>query len=283
MKILVTGAAGMLGRDLTPCLAERHETIGVDLADFDLTDQTAVCAALDRLGPAWVVNCAAYTAVDRAESEPEKAAAINETAARVLAAACAARQIRLLHLSTDYVFDGRNPAPYPPDAPANPLSVYGRTKRGGETAVLAAMPQATILRTAWLYGPHGPNFVAAILRQLDAGQPLRVVADQVGSPTYTVHLAAAIRAVVEHDATGIHHATNAGFCSWREFARAIAEETGRPDTPIEPLTTAQLNRPAPRPANSRLDTSSLTRATGYSFPDWRAGLREYLRRVGRLA
>jgi dTDP-4-dehydrorhamnose reductase len=282
MKILVTGAAGMLGRDLAPCLAERHTVVGVDLRDFDLTDQAAVNVALSRIRPDWVVNCAAYTAVDRAETEPEKAAAVNEIAARWVAEACAALQIRLLHLSTDYVFDGLKTEPYRPGDPTNPLGVYGRTKLAGELAVLAALPQATILRTAWLYGPHGPNFVAAILRQLDANQPLRVVADQFGAPTYTVHLAEAIRAAVDRGATGIHHATGAGACGWFEFAKTICTLAGRPDYPVEPITTAELDRPAPRPANSRLDCSSLAAATGYTFPEWQDGLRAYLARIGRL-
>jgi dTDP-4-dehydrorhamnose reductase len=279
MRILVTGAHGMLGRDLVPVLAARHETVGVDAADADLTAPQTAARLLDAHAPNWVINCAAYTAVDKAEAEPQTAAAINIEAARRLAEACARREARLLQVSTDYVFDGTKDTPYRPDDATNPLSVYGRTKRDGELAVLAALGErATIIRTAWLFGPHGQNFVGSILRQIAAGQPLRVVNDQQGSPTYTVHLAEALLAAVEHDLRGVHHAVNGGTCTWFEFARAICRAVGQPDHPLTAITTADLDRPARRPANSRLDVTSFATATGHALPHWRDALAAYLLR-----
>jgi len=283
MKVLVTGAAGMLGRDLVATLAGTHETIDIDIAQCDLTDAAAVDACLKEIAPAWVINCAAYTAVDKAENEPELAQRINADAPRHLARTCRALGARLLHLSTDYVFDGTKGAPYRPDDPPQPLGVYGRSKYAGEQAVREELnDDAAIVRTAWLYGPHGHNFVKAILRQVDAGKPLRVVDDQRGAPTYTAHLAQALVAAIEHDLRGTHHATNADWCTWCDFARAICELSGHADWEIAPLSAAQLGRPAPRPAESRLDTSSLIAVTGFTPPPWREGLIAYLDREGRL-
>ncbi len=283
MKILVTGAAGMLGRDLVAELSTRHQTVGADLAECDLLDPVATRDLLRRVMPDWVINCAAYTKVDQAESEPDQAQAINVTATRNLAQACVEEFAALCHLSTDYVFDGTSEEPYLPVDPANPQSVYGRTKYAGEQVVRELLgADAMIVRTAWLYGPHGPNFVEAILRQVDANQPLRVVVDQIGSPTYTADLALGLRLAVESDVRGTHHITNSGSCSWFEFAAAICELVGRPDYPLTPLNTDQLNRPARRPANSRLDTFSFEAATGHVLPAWRDGLAAYLRRTKRL-
>ena len=239
---------------------------------------------LRRHTPDWVINCAAYTKVDQAESEPEQARAINATAVRHLAQACLDEYARLLHLSTDYVFDGAGAEPYLPVDEPNPQNVYGRTKLEGEQAVRELLEtDAAIVRTAWLYGPHGANFVASVLRQIDAGQPLQVVNDQFGAPTYTAHLAAGLRAAVENDLRGAHHATNSGDGSWFDVAAAICELIGRPDHPLAATTSDRLSRPAKRPANSRLDTFSFEAATGFVMPPWRDGLRDYLRRIKRLA
>jgi dTDP-4-dehydrorhamnose reductase len=283
MKILITGAAGMLGRDLVPALAAHEAVAGVDRPDGDLADPATAPRLLATHRPDWVVNCAAYTAVDSAEDEPEKAAAANATAVRCLAEACAAAGVRLLHISTDYVFDGRKAEPYLPADPTGPVSAYGRTKLAGERAALAAGGATAILRTAWLHGPHGPNFVAAILRQLDAGRPLRVVDDQVGAPTYTAHFAQAVAAAIAADLRGVHHATAGGACTWFGLAHAICELTGRRGHPLTPISSDELARPAPRPANSRLDMTSFVAATGFVMPPWRDGLAAHLARLGRLA
>lgn len=284
MKVLVTGAEGMLGRDLVAALAVAHEVIGIDIAQCDLTDGAATLACLDEIAPAWVINCAAYTAVDKAESEPDLALRVNADAPRNLARACRRIEARLLHLSTDYVFDGAKRAPYFPDDPPHPLGVYGQSKYAGEQALREELgDDAVVVRTAWLYGPHGQNFVKAILRQVDAGKPLRVIDDQCGAPTYTGHLAQALVAAVEHDLRGTHHATNAGSCSWFAFARAICELSGHRGWEIAPLAGDELTLPAPRPADSRLDTASLIAAVHYTMPPWREGLIAYLEREGRLA
>ncbi|HPQ68184.1 MAG TPA: dTDP-4-dehydrorhamnose reductase [bacterium] len=284
MKVLVTGAEGMLGRDLVAALTGAHEAIGIDIAQCDLTDAAAVDACLQEIAPVWVINCAAYTAVDKAESEPELAQRINGDAPGNLARACRAHGARLLHLSTDYVFDGTKDAPYLPDDPPRPLGAYGRSKFAGEQAVRAELgDDAAIVRTAWLYGPHGHNFVKAIMRQVEAGKPLRVVDDQYGAPTYTGHLAQALIAAIEHDLRGTHHATNAGWCTWCDFARAICDLSGHVDWEIAPLTAAQLALPAPRPTNSRLDTSSMAAATGHTPPPWHEGLIAYLVRENIFA
>jgi dTDP-4-dehydrorhamnose reductase len=284
MKVLLTGAAGMLGHDVRPVLASRHDTHAVDLLDCDLTDRPGTIAFIDRERPDWVLNCAAYTAVDKAEQQPGLAQAVNEIGAKNLAEACALVEARLLHVSTDYVFPGDKDGAYAPDDPVGPLGVYGKTKLAGEQAAVAELgADATIIRTAWLHGPAGPSFVAAILRQIDAGRPLRVVSDQVGSPTYTGHLALALAAAIDTDLRGVHHAVGGGWCNWFDFAAEICRLVGRPDVPLTAISAAELDRPAPRPANSRLDTSSFAAATGFVMPPWQDGLREHLAHLGRLA
>lgn len=284
MKILITGAAGMLGRDLVPALNEKHDVFGVDFHDCDLTDAEATRELVRRWTPDWVINCAAYTAVDLAEAEPDKARAANEDAARHLAAACRSVGVKMLQLSTDYVFSGDKTEPYLPTDQPHPLGVYGRTKHGGEKAVREELGErALIIRTAWLYGPHGKNFVEAILAQIGRHQPLRVVDDQVGSPTYTVHLAGALRAAIERDLHGVYHVTNSGYCTWYCFAVTICELTGNSRCPVAPINSAALGRPAPRPANSRLDNSSFIAAARQDLPSWREGLIDYLRRTNRLS
>lgn len=269
----------MLGRDLVSLLAQTHETIGVDIADCDLTDREAAVRLVEESRPDWVVNCAAYTAVDKAESEPESARRINVEAVGHLALACRQSDARLLHISTDYVFDGSLERPYRTDDEPSPLGVYGRTKYEGEQALRHVLGDlATVARTAWLYGPQGSNFVEAIRRQIDAGKPLRVVGDQVGAPTYTAHLAGGLLALLENNARGTFHITNGGHCTWFEFARAICEFTGHPDYPLSPMSSAELNRPAPRPANSRLDLGDFEKVTGTKMPTWQEGLRAYLKR-----
>ncbi|HRN30117.1 MAG TPA: dTDP-4-dehydrorhamnose reductase, partial [Terrimesophilobacter sp.] len=213
MRILITGANGMLGRDLQTVLAAtEHDVTALGRAELDVTDRAAVLAAVE--GHDWVVNSAAYTAVDDAETDATTAHAVNATAAGYLAEASATHRARMVQISTDYVFDGTANEPYAEDHPVNPLSVYGRTKADGERLVREAAPDAIILRTAWLYGEHGPNFVTAILRATRARETVSVLTDQRGQPTWTRDLAERIRLVIDHGVPGgTYHATNAGDAS----------------------------------------------------------------------
>ena len=283
LRILVTGAAGMLGRDLVPLLALRHEVIAADLAEFDVTDPVACERFIGHARPDVVVHCAAFTQVDRCETERDLAYRVNARAPGNVARACRGAGARMVHLSTDYVFDGRKDGPYVEEDRPLPTSVYGKSKWLGEVEVtreLASGPGCAILRTAWLFGPHGPNFVETILRLAGERDHLEVVDDQRGCPTYTVDLAGAIRAVIEKDARGIFHAVGAGVVTWRGFAVEILRRSGIAKE-VRPLTSAELNRPALRPANSVLSTEKLRRATGCVFRDWREALADYLGRPER--
>lgn len=265
----------MLGRDLTAaCRAAGHEVFGYDLPELDLTRDDG---GLDRLrGCDWAVNCAAYTDVDGAESHRDSAFAVNADGAGRAAAWCARRGITLIHISTDYVFDGLSPRPYPEDAKVRPLNVYGESKLHGELAVQAAAGRHLIVRTQSLFGIHGKNFVAAILQRLEAGSPLKVVSDQTSCPTFTVHLAAAILHLMRCGRLGIVHVSASGECTWFEMACAIAQRV-KPGAEVQPVTAQAFGRPARRPAYSVLDKSRYEEWTGQRMPSWEQGLDDYLR------
>jgi dTDP-4-dehydrorhamnose reductase len=283
MKIVILGGKGMLGSDLADaCAAQNIPTLILDRDEVDIVSETSVAQQFDAAKvdsrKDWVVNCAAYTRVDDAEKERELCHAINATGAGVVARACASRGLRLLHISTDYVFDGTLGRACTENDPVKPLNFYGETKLEGENLVRAAGGNWLIVRTQSLYGLRGRNFIKAILNQLAQGKTsLRVVADQVSSPTFTVHLADALLRVMKADARGVVNIASGGSCSWHEFAGAIVAAT-RPGIPIEKLTTAQLNFPALRPAYSVLDTSLYTKLTGHKPPTWQTGLADYLAR-----
>jgi dTDP-4-dehydrorhamnose reductase len=268
----------MAGTDLRDALLERGEAVvALARAQLDVTDARAVETAVREHAPTIIVNCAAYTKVDQAEVEEDLANAINGGAVESLARAANETGALLIHISSDFVFDGSKRTPYEPDDATRPLSAYGRSKLLGEHAAAGAT-QHLIVRTSWLFGVHGPNFVEAIRNQIRKGtNPLRVVSDQRGCPTYTPHVAQAIIRLAESDARGIVHYADADECSWFDFARAIAEESGS-DVEVKPVTTAEFPRPATRPAYSGLSTRSYGRATGATPQAWREGLREYLRR-----
>ena len=281
MKWLITGAGGMVGRDLCDALTARgEEVVALTRNDLDITDSRCVNAAVAEHAPAVIVNCAAYTKVDQAEIEESVANAINGSAVELLASAANATDALLVHLSSDFVFDGAGQAPYEVNDGTHPLSSYGRSKLLGELAATHA-EKHLILRTSWLFGVHGPNFVEAIRNQIRKGtNPLRVVADQRGRPTYTPHLAEAIirLAHIAHQsdvARGIVHYADAEECSWFDFARAIVEESGA-DITVTPVTTDEFPRPARRPAYSVLSTERYERLTGVAPESWRDGLHEYL-------
>jgi dTDP-4-dehydrorhamnose reductase len=279
LRVLVTGAAGMLGTDLVPVLAEAHDVTPADFAEFDVTDASACDAFILGAHPDVVVHAAAFTHVDRCETEKDLAFRINATGAGNVARAAKRADAWLVQVSTDYVFDGRKETPYVEGDRPLPLSVYGKSKWLGEIEVTREMGEGgfAILRTSWLFGPGGPNFVETILRLAAEREFLAVVDDQKGCPTYTADLAHAVGAVIESGARGLFHAAGAGSVTWRGFAIEVLRRAGI-DKEVRPLTTAELNRPAPRPANSVLSTEKLRRATGYVFRDWREALADYFAR-----
>ena len=270
-RYLVTGAAGMLGQDLQRALVGREVT-ALSRAELDVTDRDAVRAAV--AGHDVVVNAAAYTNVDGAESHEDEAFAINATGVENLAIAARAHGAKLLTVSTDYVFDGRGTRPYPEDAPRDPLNAYGRTKAAGEELALAAHPDGTfVIRTAWLYGAGGPNFAATMVRLAGTNPTVSVVDDQLGQPTWTVDLADRLVDLADADApAGIYHGTNSGETSWFGFARAVFEVAGLDPERVLPTDSDSFVRPAPRPAYSVLGHDGWSRAGLPPLRDWRAAL-----------
>jgi dTDP-4-dehydrorhamnose reductase len=234
---------------------------------------------VERVRPSWIINAAAYNDVDGAEEETELAFAVNAVGPGNLAAAAAHAGAEIVHISTDYVFDGRKGAPYTELDRADPVSVYGRSKYEGELQVLSAHPSACVLRTAWLYGQYGSNFVKAILKAADRGGPLKVVADQIGSPTWTRQLAEAIAGLIGTPARGLFHVANGGSCSRFEFARAIVR--GRVE--VQPVSAADVARPAPRPANSALISARWEAAGLRALPAWETALEDFLGQGSRAA
>jgi dTDP-4-dehydrorhamnose reductase len=272
MRVLVTGANGMLGRDLQEALVG-HAVTSLGRADLDVTDADAVDAAVS--GHDAVVNCAAYTKVDDAEAHEAEAYAVNATGPANLAAACARRGARLVTISTDYVFDGTATSPYEEDRPRDPLNAYGRTKAAGEELALQRHPGGTyVVRTAWLYGAHGPNFARTMLQLAASRDAWSVVDDQVGQPTWTADLAAQIVRLLESEApAGVYHGTNSGQATWYEFARAVLEEAGLDPERIQPTDSSAFVRPAPRPAYSVLAHGGWARAGLAPMRPWREALR----------
>ncbi len=286
MKALIFGASGQVGRALVSSAPEDAEIVGLTRDDCDVTDRNAVTAAIRAARPSHVFNAAAYTAVDRAESEPDRAGMLNAAAPGWLAQAARDAGARFVHVSTDFVFGGTSGRPYTPDHPTRPLSVYGRTKRDGETAVLAADPDALIVRTAWVHDAAGANFVRTMLRLMAECDRLNIVADQLGTPTHAPSLARALWALAAKGASGIHHFTDAGVASWYDFAVAIHEEAlalGLLEraTAIAPIATADYPTPATRPACAILDKSATWALLDRPPPHWRVNLRLCLNEIAR--
>jgi dTDP-4-dehydrorhamnose reductase len=272
---LVTGANGMLGRDLTALLTGNNEQFtGLGRGDLDITDSSAVAAAVDEHQPAVVVNCAAWTAVDDAEAHERDALRVNGDGPANLAAACARAGAAMIQLSTDYVFDGHASRPYGEDDPATPRTAYGRTKLAGERAVLAALPATGyVLRTAWLYGAHGNSFVRTMIRLARKGGPVDVVTDQAGQPTWTADLAAQIIALGASGApAGIYHGTSSGHTTWFGFAQEIFDLQGAGRDRVRPTTSEKYQRPAPRPPYSVLGHDAWAKAGIAPIADWRESL-----------
>jgi dTDP-4-dehydrorhamnose reductase len=273
MRLLVTGAAGMLGRDVVAAAeAAGHDVIALSRRDLDLSHPSLVRSAVQSARPDSVVNCAGWTDVDGAEEAEEQATRVNGTGAGAVAAAAAAAGAHTVHVSSDYVFDGTATEPYTEDAPTGPHSAYGRSKLAGERAVAEASPQAAIVRSSWLFGVHGANFVATMLKLARERDEVQVVDDQVGCPTFTGHLSGALVEIAERRLTGVLHVAGGGFCSWCELARATFEQAGS-DCRAVPVSTAEFPRPAPRPAWSVLGS---TRSDVPTLPPWSKGLGAYL-------
>lgn len=281
-RVVVLGAGGLLGTPLCRLLAGRP---GVQLhafghGDIDTTDPVLSAARLSATRPEVIINCAAFTRVDECETQVERAMATNGKAPGQLAATAREIGARFVHVSSDYVFDGTKKGPYVEEDATGPdasLCVYGRSKLAGERAVQAAGGQWLVVRTSWVFGPDGPNFVASILRAARSQPALRVVNDQRGRPTYAPDLAAGILDLLDAGAAGLVHCANAETCTWFDFACEIVRRVGLA-TPVRPCTTAEFPRPARRPANSVLDTARFERLCGRSIRSWREGLGEYLAR-----
>ncbi len=275
MRIVVTGSDGQLGVELMRVLVAYGEVVGTTIEDLDITDSGCVdrLAALD---PDWVVHAAAMTDVDGCEREPERAMAVNAGGTRRVADGCRRAGAGLVYLSTDYVYDGHKGAPYAEGDAAAPLNAYGRSKLEGEHAVRSLAARWLIVRTAWLYGTHGKNFVKTILGKVVAGEALRVVDDQVGSPTYAPDLARAVALLLSEDQTGLFHVTNSGSCSWYEFTKEILRLIGKDMGTVSPMSSQELNRLAPRPACSVLENAAWRTAGLPPLRPWPAALAEML-------
>jgi dTDP-4-dehydrorhamnose reductase len=276
LRVLVTGASGMLGSDLTPALAGAgYDVYPRPRADLDVTVEEEVGRAFRDVDPQIVVNCAAYTKVDACETDPA-AWSVNVDAVGILARECRRRGVRLVQVSTDFVFDGGKRKPYTEVDETAPLSMYGRSKRAGEEVALD-VPSALVVRASWLFGRGGWNFVEAILKQAEEGKrELSVVDDQRGKPTATTDLSDAIVALLALGATGVYHFANRGEVSWYDFAREILQLAGRDDVIVRPTSSAALSRPARRPAYSVLDTSKFEGLTGRAIRHFREPLVEYV-------
>jgi dTDP-4-dehydrorhamnose reductase len=281
VKVFVTGWDGLLGSALVPLLRETHEVAGMGIADGDIADPWLVRARLDAFRPETVVHLAAMTAVDACEDREAEAFRVNAEGSRLVAAESERRGARVLAVSSDYVFDGTKGAPYTEDDPVHPLSVYGRSKRAGEEGVMAASTRWAVVRSAWLYGPGGRNFVDTVLDRLGSRETLAVVSDQTGSPTYAPDLARGIATLVDRRAEGLYHLVNAGRASWLDLAREAARLAGFDPDRVRPATTAELGRPAPRPRFSVLDAARVRERHGVDLRPWPHALAEYLERRKR--
>ncbi len=282
MSLLLVGAGGMLAVDLLAILRESgREVLPLSEEELDVTDRRAVAETIGRRRPEAVLNCAAYTLVDRCEEEEKEALAVNGRAVENLAEACREAGIQLVHFSTDYVFDGKKGEPYVEEDPPNPLGAYGRTKLEGERAAREVCPGSLVIRTSWLYGAAGSSFPKTIARLAAEREKISVVADQVGRPTYTVDLARATAALLDAGAAGLFHVAGSGLCSWREFAERIVGSLRRRGAPVKcrkvnPISTEKFGAPAPRPPYSVLSTEKYFKATGLTPPHWEESLERFL-------
>lgn len=276
MKVLVTGVKGQLGYDVVNELEQRGiEAVGVDVEEMDITDASGVNRVIKEASPDAVIHCAAYTAVDAAEENEEICRRVNAEGTRNIANVCKELDIKMLYISTDYVFSGQGERFWEPEDERDPQSVYGRTKYEGELAVEEILDKYFIVRIAWVFGVNGKNFVKTMLNLAKTHDTLTVVDDQFGSPTYTFDLAKLLVDMVQTEKYGVYHATNEGICSWYDFACAIFEEAGLPVT-VKPVSSAEYGAKATRPYNSRMSKDKLTENGFEKLPVWQDALKRYL-------
>ncbi|MEI6610298.1 MAG: dTDP-4-dehydrorhamnose reductase [Deltaproteobacteria bacterium] len=276
MKILLLGHKGMLGSDLLTQMRLHHEVVGMDQEEIDITSAADCAKAIEDTAPQIIINAAAYTNVDGCETAKEECFAVNAEAVKNIADACRNKNIRIVHFSTDYVFNGSGSAPYKEDDNCDPINTYGASKLAGEKHLQSLAKNYIIIRTAWLYGANGKNFVRTILEKAKTTPKLTVVDDQIGSPTSTKDLAAAVDHLIETNAQGIFHVTNRGSCSWYQFAVKILQEAGIDDVEVSPIKSDQLVRAAKRPANSVMSMQKFIATTGKAMQPWQLGLQDYL-------
>jgi dTDP-4-dehydrorhamnose reductase len=279
-RVLVIGAKGMLGSDLMPVLrAElpKDEIVGWDIEEIDIREEEQTVAQIEKLRPSMVIHLAAYTDVDGCELDEGRAFGVNAEGTKHVARAASRCQAKMVYLSTDYVFDGNKKEPYVESDAPHPLNVYGRSKLQGEQYVQTWAKELLIIRTQWLYGRYGKNFVSSILRQANEKEVLSIVDDQVGSPTYTVDLAQAISALIQRDAQGIFHVANSDHCTWNLFGETILKLSGLDRVKVIPISSRELGRPAARPSYSVLSCQKLKRETGFVLRSWSEALKDYLR------
>jgi len=276
---LLLGHKGMLGSDLLLRLGRKHEVIGLDKEEIDITSLPACEEAVQENEPDIVINAAAYTNVDGCENAQRECFAVNAEAVMNIAGSCRKKNIRIVHFSTDYVFDGSGSEPYKEDDSCNPLNVYGTSKLAGENYLRELSDNYILIRTAWLYGKNGKNFVRTILDKAATTDKLEVVDDQIGSPTYTRDLAVAVDLLLERNIKGIFHITNRGSCSWFQFACKILQAGGITGVQVLPIKTDQLMRPARRPCYSVLSMQKFIAATGKTMQPWQLALQDYLHDV----
>ncbi len=282
MRVLVTGAKGQLGHDLMNEMAKRKiDAVGVDVEEMDITDPGAVDRVLGASGADAVIHCAAYTAVDAAEDNPELCKKINGEGTENIAKVCARLDIPMMYISTDYVFNGQGERPWEPDDPREPLNVYGEAKYEGELAVEKWLKKYFVVRIAWVFGVNGKNFVRTMLRLGRERGKVSVVNDQIGSPTYTYDLARLLVDMIQTDKYGRYHATNEGLCSWYEFAVEIFRQAGL-SVEVTPVTSAEYAAKAKRPMNSRMNKDKLDQNGFDRLPSWQDALSRYLKESGEV-
>jgi dTDP-4-dehydrorhamnose reductase len=275
MKILIIGANGMLAQDVIKVFQTDHELAVCDHPDIDICCSDSVMRFLNRHEPDWVLNCAAYTDVDGAETNRDLAFAVNGDGPGILARACCSQGSKLCHISTDFVFDGHTQEPYCETAPVHPLSIYGKSKLVGEQQIQAAFDDYLIVRTSWLFGRGGNNFIKTICRLATERPEIQVVDDQRGSPTSAADLGAILKVALEKNLCGIYHACNTGVCSWFEFAREAVDQAGL-SARVVPTTSAHMPRPAPRPEYSAMNCSKISHDCGLQIRHWHEALRDYI-------